>query len=198
MTTFFLVRHAAHQHQDAVLVGRMTGVRLAEAGRHQARRLAERLSGERITTVQSSPRERARETGEPIAARAGVPLEIAAALDEIDLGGWTGKSLAALDDDARWRRWNASRGSARPPQGESMAALQHRVWKHLQALNAAQAAGRIVLVSHAEGIRAVLLHCLGIGLDDFARIEVAPASISTVAIDASGPRVLAVNEAVPP
>jgi probable phosphoglycerate mutase len=198
MTTFFLVRHAAHQQQDKVLVGRMAGVRLGEAGRRQARRLAARLTGEGLTAVQSSPRERARETGEPIAARAGVALEIAAALDEIDVGDWTGRTFAALDADSRWSRWNEARATARPPRGESMQALQDRLWTHLERLHGADADGRIVLVTHAEAIRAVLLRCLGIALDDFAGIAIDPASISTVALDERGARVLTVNEAVGP
>jgi broad specificity phosphatase PhoE len=198
MTTFFLVRHAAHGLLDRVLVGRLAGVRLAPCGLSQAQRLAERLQGERITVVQSSPRERACETAEPIAGRTGLPLDIAPALDEIDMGEWTGRSFASLNGDPRWRHWNLARGSARPPGGESMRDVQVRVLRHLEHLHLLHAAGRIVLVSHAEAIRCVLLHFLGMPLHDFVRLELAPATISTVAIDNGRPRVVAVNERVAP
>ena len=196
MSTVFFVRHAAHRYLGRVLVGRMPGVRLEETGHEQALALAERLKDEHITTVQSSPRERACETAEPIAGRAGVPLEIASALDEIDLGEWTGKSFAELNEDVRWQRWNAERAAARPPRGESMRELQRRVLEHLAALHAADPGGRFVLVSHAEVIRAAVLHCLDMPLDDFARIEIAPATISTIALDDGGPSLVALGQAV--
>ena len=73
-TTFFLVRHAAHDRVGTVLCGRMPGVDLGDVGLAQAGRLADRLAIEAIAAVQSSPLERARETAEPIADRLGQPL----------------------------------------------------------------------------------------------------------------------------
>jgi len=198
VTTFFLVRHAAHRQLEHVLVGRMTGVTLAEEGREQARRLAHRLQRDGITAVQSSPRERAQETAAPIAAQAVLAVEIAPALDEIDVGDWTGRSFAALNDDARWMTWNTARASARPPNGESMAELQRRIVALLRGLRQASPDGRIVLVSHAEVIRAAVLHALRMPLDDFARIEIAPASISTLAVGRHGCELVDLNRAVPP
>jgi broad specificity phosphatase PhoE len=197
VTTFLLVRHAAHQQLDHVLVGRMAGVTLAEEGREQARRLARFLLADRITAVQSSPRERAQETAAPIASQAALPVNIASALDELDVGDWTGPSFAVLNDDAGWIAWNTARGTARPPNGESMAELQRRILAHLQVLHEASPGGRIVLVSHAEVIRAAVLHALRMPLDDFARIEIAPASISTLAVDRCGCELVALNRAVP-
>jgi len=197
-TTFFLVRHAVHGLLNQVLVGRMAGVPLEQEGRDQAERLAERLASERITVVQSSPRERARETAEPIAHRAGVPIEIAAAIDEIDVGEWTGRPFAVLNEDSDWNCWNAARGTARPPRGESMSELQRRVVSHLNLVRSLIPDGRVVMVSHAEVIRAAILHYLDLPLDQFARIEIGPATISTVAIGQQGARVIALNEAVTP
>ena len=196
MTTFFLIRHAAHPELDRVLVGRMGGVRLGELGRSQARRLAECLERERITAVQSSPRERASETAAPIAQRAGLPFAIVSALDEIEFGEWTGQPFTALKHDARWIRWNTARAASRPPGGETMHELELRVMRHLQALHATDPNGRIVLVSHAEVIRAAILHCLDMSLDDFARIDVAPVTLSTLAFDHHGGCVVDLNQKV--
>jgi broad specificity phosphatase PhoE len=197
MTTFFLVRHAAHRHLGQVLVGRMAGVELEQDGHAQADRLAARLKSERVTAVLSSPRERARMTAAPIARRSALPVEIASALDEIEMGDWTGRPFRALDDDLRWQHWNSMRGKARPPGGESMADLQARMLRHLRSLESAHHDGRIVLVSHAEPIRAALLHYLEMSLDDFTAVEIDPASISTITIDDHGSRVISLNETVP-
>jgi probable phosphoglycerate mutase len=183
---------------DRVLVGRMAGVRLGELGRSQARSLALSFARERITAVQSSPRERAWETAAPIAERAGLPFAIIDALDEIDVGEWTGQPFTVLNDDVRWVRWNARRASNRPPRGETMHELELRVMQHLRGLHAAHPSGRIVLVSHAEVIRAAILHCLKMSFDDFARIDVAPATISTLALDHRGARVVDLNQKVTP
>jgi broad specificity phosphatase PhoE len=196
VTTIYLVRHALHDRLAQVLVGRMPGVSLGEKGRMQACRLAEHLTQARLTQVHSSPRARARETAAPIALRAAVPMEITSALDEIDVGEWTGQTFAELRADARWAAWNTARGSARPPSGESMQELQRRVVNHLDLIRHCDPDGRVVAVTHAEPIRAAVLHCLGMPLDEFARIEIAPAAVSTLAAGADGFRLVGLNEAV--
>lgn len=195
-TTFFLVRHATHASIGRVLVGRMPGVRLDQEGRRQAERLADRFAREDIDLVQSSPRERARDTAAPIGRRCQVRVDVESGLDEIDFGDWTGRPLAALGGDFEWGRWNARRGEATPPRGETMGELQVRMVGHLEAMRTAMPAGRIVLVSHAETIRAAIMHCLDIPLDDFGRVEVAPASITTIAFDEHRRDVMTLNQLV--
>ena len=194
MTTFFLTRHAPHALVDAVLVGRMPGAQLDENGRKQARRVAGMLAGREITAIQSSPQARARETAQPIAGRTGLPIEIAQAVDEIDVGEWTGRPFSALREDPLWQLWNRARSSARPPRGESMQELQSRVVKHLYQMSSERPDARVVVVSHAEVIRAALLHVLKLPLDEFWRVEVAPTSVSTLVIDGDRAEVACVNE----
>jgi broad specificity phosphatase PhoE len=194
VTTFFLTRHAPHGLVDAVLVGRMPGAELDSNGHEQARRLAGLLAERGITAIQSSPQTRARETAQPISGQTGVPIEIAEAVDEIDVGDWTGRPFSALQDDPLWQLWNRARGSARPPRGESMQELQTRVMQHLYGLSSDSPDARIVVVSHAEVIRAALLQVLNLPLDDFWRIEIAPASVSTLVIEGDCAQVAAVNE----
>jgi broad specificity phosphatase PhoE len=194
VTTFFLTRHAPHGLVDAVLVGRMPGAGLDDNGREQARRVAGSLAEKGVTVIQSSPQARARETAQPIGGRTGMPVEIAEAVDEIDVGAWTGKPFSALRDDPLWQRWNRARGSARPPGGESMQELQTRVVQHLYRISSDRPDARVVVVSHAEVIRAALLHVLKLPLDDFWRIEIAPASISTLVIDSDRAEVTSMNE----
>jgi broad specificity phosphatase PhoE len=194
----YLVRHAVHALVDAVLVGRMPGVGLSPLGQDQARKLAERFAKEAITAVQSSPCERARQTAEEIAGAAKLPVEIVLELDEIDAGAWTGKSFEALRSDPSWLTWNTDRDTARPPGGESMFELQQRTIDHLHRLSFSRPHARCVLVTHAEVIRAALLHLLGRPLRSFATLEIAPASVSAVQLDNGCTRLVSVNEAVRP
>lgn len=138
--------------------------------------------------------ERAVATATPIAARLRLPLQIAPELDELDFGEWTGRSLADLADDPRWALWNTYRSSHRPPGGESMLEAQARVVGLTQRLRRQDPHGRVVLVSHADVIRALLLHALAMPLDLFIRIEVEPGSVSVLQVEDWGARLLRLND----
>lgn len=197
-TTFLLIRHAAHGLLGRVLAGRMGGVHLSEEGRAQADGLAGKLRGEDVRLVQSSPMERARETAQPIAAALGLPVEVSPALGEIDFGAWTGRAFDELDGDAGWICWNAARSLARPPGGESAVEVLVRLLAHVERLRERHADETVALVSHCDVIRALLLHALGLPPEAYARIEIAPASISRLVIGDWGARVDGLNERVGP
>jgi broad specificity phosphatase PhoE len=145
--------------------------------------------------LQTSPRERAVETAEAIAqARAVAPPQAHEALDEVDFGRWAGINFAMLARDPQWRRWNESRGDAVTPEGESMREVTARIVGHMDEVARARPEGTALLVTHAEVIRAALLHHLGLEPGDWARIEVAPASVSRVRLDHRGVQVLGINE----
>lgn len=196
MTVFYLVRHALHDRLGHAIAGR-TDVALSDAGHAQARRLAERLSRERIDAVQTSPLLRTRQTARPIAERLGLEAEPVPAVVEIDFGEWTGRRFDELEADPRWRRWNAMRSTSRAPEGETMIEVQARFVDHLSRLSRERPGGRVALVSHGDPIRSVLAHWLGMPLDLFLRLEVSPASLSVIGLDEGGPRVFSINEAIP-
>jgi broad specificity phosphatase PhoE len=196
MTMLFLVRHGTHPRFGQFLAGRMNGIVLNETGRAQGRWLAARLAREQVTDVQSSPRERAWQTAHPIAARAGVTVEIEPDIDEVDAGEWTGQDFGALNMDPRWRTWNAERGTARIPGGESMSEVQARTLRRIDRLCHSGAGGGHVLVSHAEVIKIIILHFLGLPLDACSRLEIGPGSLSTVIIGGWGAKISGLNEMV--
>jgi broad specificity phosphatase PhoE len=193
-TTFLLVRHAAHDRVGTILCGRMPEVRLGPVGQVQARRLAERLAHENIACIRTSPLERAVETAEPIAARLGRPLETCEAITEIDFGAWTGESFDVLGRDPRWSAWNSARAFSRAPGGETMLEAQGRIVRAMEELRGRYPDKVVVLVSHSDVIKAALLHGLGLPLDAYGRIEVEPASISTLVVGGWGAKVLRLNE----
>lgn len=196
MTTLFLVRHAAHDLLGRVLTGRMAGVRLGPEGRRQAEALAARLSRESIAAVYASPLERAQETAAPVAAQWGLPVQTAEDVTDIDFGEWSGAEFQTLNEDPRWATWNESRGAGRPPGGESMLDVQRRAVGALERVCAAHPDSGAVVVSHADVIKSMIAHYLGLALDAIGRFEISPASISTVAVGAWGAKVLTVNKTV--
>ncbi|MEK9282850.1 histidine phosphatase family protein [Bradyrhizobium sp. ISRA442] len=196
MTTFSLIRHGTHDAVGRMLVGRMADIRLNACGRNQAQRIADWLCGEQIVAVQSSPQLRSRETVEPLARRLGLSIELVAAIDELNVGEWTGRSFASLGRDPLWSSWNTRRGATRPPNGESMLELQARTLDHLNRIATWLPHGHVALCSHAEVIRAVVLHALKLSLDDYHRVEIAPATISTLEVDRRAIAVVALNQSV--
>ena len=196
-TTVYLVRHATHDRVSRILCGRMPGVSLGAEGRRQAECLAERLAQrEGIAAVRTSPLERARETAAIIAKRLGLEPQICEALNEIDFGAWSGLSFKALDGDPRWQEWNTARDTAEPPGGESMGAAQARVVARIERLRAEHPERGVVLVSHCDVIKAALARYLGLSLDNYARFEISPASVSVLALWPGGATVVGINEVV--
>jgi len=196
-TTFFLVRHAAHDNVGSFLAGRTAGVRLGPAGRAQAGRLAERMRSERIAAVQTSPRERSQETAEAIATACGIdPVAENHELDEIDFGGWSGKTFEELENHADWRLWNSDRLRAATPAGETMADVQARVVACMTKLMARHVEQGVVLVSHADVIKAAVCHILGLPTNAGCRFDISPASITTVVTGDWGARLLTLNETI--
>jgi broad specificity phosphatase PhoE len=200
-TKLFFVRHAAHDNVGSYLAGRMDGVRLGPDGLAQAQRLGERMRRENFAAIIASPRERTRQTAVAISDAAGVgPVKIADELDEIDFGRWNGRSFEELNTDPDWREWNVNRGAASTPAGQTMAQVQERVVGFTQRIaNAASRAGAgraVVLVSHADVIKAAVCHFLGVPLANVDRFEISPASVTTLVVGEWGAKLYALNETV--
>jgi broad specificity phosphatase PhoE len=195
-TTFFLVRHAAHDRVGTVLCGRMPGVHLGAIGKVQAERLANRFANENVAGIYTSPVERAVETAEPIATRLGQSLEVCEGIAEIDFGAWSGTTFEALAQDPRWAAWNNARGNSRPPYGETMLEAQARIVGVMEQLRGRYVERSVILVSHSDVIKAALLYHLGLPIDAYSRIEVEPASISTLVVGDWGSKTLRLNEVV--
>ncbi len=193
MTRLLFIRHAATDCVASRLAGRDSNVHLNAAGKVQGQRLAHSLKQLRIGKIYSSPQPRARQTAEFLAELTGETVTIAPQLDEIDYGEWTGQSFDDLRGIAQWRNFNSLRSCTRIPGGELMIEVQARVLALMEILCRRHPAMTIALVSHADVIRGALAHCLGMPLDLVLRLEVSPASISIVAMQQYGPRVLCIN-----
>ena len=192
-TLVLLVRHA---HTGAIgrrLTGRAHGVALSDEGCAQAARLARALAATPIAAIYTSPLERAVDTAHAIARHQTARVHVLGALNEVDFGRWTGKTFAELEELPEWRRFNDARSIAPVPDGERAHDVQQRIVAVLDHLRHVHPGETVAAVSHAEVIRAAVLHCMHASLDLFHQIEIAPASVTALSIDGSGPRLLFVN-----
>ena len=201
MATVILVRHGrTTANVDGVLAGRAVGIPLDTIGCDQAAATAERLAAVRLVAVVSSPLERCRQTSRMILDRqADSPAALVEdGITECDYGQWQGRSLRELATEELWSVVQTQPSAAEFPGGESMAAMQARsvaaIRRHDAAFESQHGSGAVwVAVSHGDIIKSILADALGMHLDLFQRINVAPASVSIVRYGAHRPEVLATN-----
>jgi broad specificity phosphatase PhoE len=181
---------------DSVLLGRSIDAPLDANGEAQARALAERLRPLDDLLLECSPRQRTRQTAGAIALRRCGQVQAAPAMDEIDFGSWSGRTFAELDRDPAWRRWNEKRSMACTPAGEDIEKVQARAMAHLRELQQHFAARTVAIVTHAEIVRSLVLRAMNAPIDDYHRIEISPASLTTLSMDGPELRVTTLNERV--
>lgn len=179
---------------ESVLLGRSIDEPLDLRGEGQARALAKRFMAFPELTVESSPRRRARHTAGIIAAMRETVVRIAPQMDEIDFGIWSGRSFAALADDPHWVRWNRYRAVTRTPAGDCIRDVQERAMTHFRKLHQTVGDGTVVIVTHAEVIRAVVLLALQAPIENYRRLDVSPASLTMLSLDGAQLRLDKINE----
>ncbi len=196
MTEFFLIRHAEN---DWVSTGRLAGwtpgVHLNPHGRLQAKALSERLGAACLSAIYSSPLERAIETAEAVAAPyPGLVVQPLDDVGEVRFGQWQGKSLSKLQREPLWGAVQGFPSRVTFPRGETFRQAQARAVDAIERLAVRHPRQRVAIVSHSDVIKLILAHFLGLHLDLFQRIEIAPASLSVIHLAADRPAIRCVND----
>jgi probable phosphoglycerate mutase len=193
-TKLVLVRHAVTEQTGPMLTGRAPGVDLSEDGRRQAKGLAERLSEIPIAAVYASPIERTAQTAAAIADEHQLDVRELPGVIEADYGEWTGGKLADLAKTDLWKTVQRAPSRARFPGGESLAEMQARMVTALEVLVADHAGEIVVVVSHADPIKAAIAHFTGLHLDLFQRLVVSPASVTVFELSPHGAAMVKCND----
>jgi probable phosphoglycerate mutase len=194
VTTLLLVRHAVTAQTGPMLSGRAPGIDLSDTGRAQAEAVAQRLAALPVAVVYASPIERTTQTADAIAGHHGLSVRPLPGAIEADYGEWTGGKLAELAKTDLWKTVQLAPSRASFPGGESLASMQARVVAALEEVAAEHEGSMIVVVSHADPIKAAIAHYTGVHLDLFQRIMVSPASVTAVALTPHGAALLKCND----
>ena len=171
-----LVRHAVTAQTGPMLSGRTPGIDLSDKGREQAEALGERLAKLPISVVYASPIERTTQTAAAVAGHHGLEVQALPGVLEADYGEWTGGKIADLAKTDLWKTVQITPSRARFPNGESLMEMQSRMVVALEAVVGDHPGEMVVVVSHADPIKAAIAHFTGVHLDLFQRIVVSPAS----------------------
>jgi probable phosphomutase (TIGR03848 family) len=197
VTVFLLVRHAVTSHTGHKLTGWAPGVHLSEDGLAQAEAVAEQLAKAPIKAIYSSPIERTLETAQAVASRHRIEVQVLDDIGEVQYGTWTNRSLKTLARTKLWAKVQGFPSAARFPGGETLREVQARAIAELERIQARHPKQMVCVVSHADVIKLVVAHYLGVHIDLFQRIAIGPASVSAVAVNDQGPMVLSVNAHAP-
>jgi probable phosphoglycerate mutase len=195
MPIIMLIRHGENDYvKKGRLAGRLPGVHLNKNGRKQAEAVAERLKSAPIKAVYSSPLERAMETAEPLANALSLEIRPRAGLIEVDFGEWQDQRLKGLGRTKLWKIVQLAPSRFRFPGGETFADAQYRMVKEIDTIAAQhEPKDLIALVTHSDPIKLAVAYYLGMPLDLFQRLSVAPASVTALMIGEMGAHLLTLN-----
>lgn len=155
-----LIRHALPERVENAAGPADPG--LTGVGREQARRLAAWLAGEEIDHVTASPKLRAVETAEPLAAQRGLEIETVQGFSEIDSGSTTYIPYEQMRRE-RHEIWRHLRSGRWQEAGFTDPGLfRDDVAKAFAAWEADHTDRTVAVVAHSGTINALVSHLLGI------------------------------------
>jgi probable phosphoglycerate mutase len=182
-TRLYLVRHGATQLSAENRFSGAVGVDLSGEGRWQAERLADRLDGEGICAVYSSPLSRAVQTAEILARPLALEPARRDGLREISHGRWEGLSRAEVEERfaGEYAAWEADPFTFAPAGGESGVAVLARALPVVREIVVRHAGKRVLVVSHKATLRLLLASLLGFDARGYRdRLDQAPACLNVV------------------
>ena len=162
-TRLFLIRHGATQLSAEDRFAGATDVALSDEGRDQARRLAQRLAGERFAALYASPLGRTMETARIVGVPHSLRPVASDGLREIDHGHW--ESLRRADVERRFRSeydaWEEDPFTFAPEGGESGVCVVARALPVIRDIVLRHRGEQLLVVSHKATLRLVMSVLLG-------------------------------------
>lgn len=184
-TTLVLLRHGVTANTVRKLFCGRGGSDpgLVAEGEAQAARAAAWIARHHdVDAIVSSPLRRTRETAGFVARETGVTVGVDDGVEEAAFGDWDGHSFAEIMEN--WpdelSTWLSSTAVA-PPGGESFDEVQERVRQARDRIVEAHPGETVVVVSHVTPIKLMTRLALDGPMSIIHRMELAPASITTIA-----------------
>jgi probable phosphoglycerate mutase len=183
LTRLYFVRHGATQLTAEDRFSGATGVDLSDEGRHQVQRLAERLGGDDIKAVYSSPLSRTVETAQILARPHRLTPILRDGLREISHGRWEGLTRREVEEryPDEYSAWEADPFTFAPEDGESGVAVLARALPVVREVVVTHPDQLVVVVSHKATLRLILSSLLGFDARGYRdRLDQSPACLNAV------------------
>ncbi|HUA09732.1 MAG TPA: histidine phosphatase family protein [Candidatus Acidoferrales bacterium] len=192
---FVLVRHGITEWNVSRRFQGQSDVALSARGYEQAEALAAALRDEPLTRVYTSDLARAYETARIIGASHALEVVTDKRLREFDFGKWEGLTWAEIVE--KWPEFAHARPTqARlyaPPGGERFEDVVARVGAFFGQFRLAQPHERILVVTHAGVLHAVIAALQPAIVDPLA-VTFATASITRIAMEEGRARIMSLND----
>ncbi len=182
MSTLILIRHGETDwHVENRYVG-TTDVPLNQRGMEQTAKLVERLKGEQIDCVYTSPLRRCSYMADLIAESHGLKPVVSGDIIEIDISRWDGRTYKEIieSDGEMLSGWIKDPLNTTIPGGESLSRVRDRTMRCVEEIHQNYPDGTAVIVSHGGPLRAILATVLEMELSLCFRLTTDLASISII------------------
>ena len=200
MPLLLLIRHGENNFvKTGKMAGHLPGVQLNEKGQKQAQALAEALKDIPLKAVYSSPLERAMETSKPIADMHKLKIIQEPDLKDTGIGKWQGRSWRVLRLTKVWRIVQSAPSRFRFPDGESFIETQTRCVNAIEGIIKTHNKPKdiVAVVFHADPIKLVVAHFLGMPLDHFQRLSCDTGSLTAIYADSASSNLIKLNQRPP-
>ena len=189
MTKLILVRHGM---PDEGHLQRPHDPPLNKTGQRQAIEVAERLAGEGIFRIVSSPQMRAQNTAAPLADRLGLAIETVEGLAEVDRYTDRYRSPETIRKENP-ERWEAFQNSPAQFFGRGDVEFRTAVLDAFASILDGPRQQAIAAFTHGTPIKTLLMHILG--LTSPAKFAIGHCSVTRIAGESIDPlRIDSVNE----
>ena len=197
MLDILVVRHGQTDWNAIQRVMGRKDIPLNEIGRAQAAVVRDWLTDIPLDAVYTSPVLRAKQTTEIILeGKPNLTLQEEEGLAEINYGDWIGKLFFDVHQEFKesYEAYLKNPSRLQIPGGERVSDVQKRVVAVVEKVRKKHEGGKILLVSHADLIKMIFVHYLGISLDHIHQIGCANGSLSIYRFGGEwGDRLVALN-----
>ena len=193
MLEIILVRHGQTDwNRDRRIMGHRP-IPLNSTGKKESGLLAKALVDVDIDAIYTSPLMRAFQTARILSSGRNVKLEKSSEIAEIDYGQWVGRTFEEVSQEKSFRVYHTNPRHAQAPGGEKMTSVAKRAVGFIEKIRKEHKKGRVLVVSHADVIKVILVNYLGIDLNEILRLRIDNSSLSLLWFKEKRARVMAVN-----
>jgi broad specificity phosphatase PhoE len=184
ITSLYLVRHGHTRATELGLLYSDPKIEITEKGLAQAQAAAKYVAATKPQILLCGAAVRVAQSSQPVEQETGLKAQIVKGFEEWQVGEWEGRTYLDIkkNDPDQYRCWCADPISNAPPNGESIVQLSERIRESLIELitNSEFEGKTIAMVTHSGIIRSIIVHALGMPIENFWRLSIPTGSISRI------------------
>lgn len=194
MLKILLVRHGETDWNREHRIMGAEAIPINVNGRRQAKELRQAIQGLDIDAVYTSPILRAKETAQILFQGRSLVLQDDDRLVEVNYGDWTGRTFEEIRRDPGYIPYYLRMETPIAPNGDTLQQVQERAMDFFQDVQVNCADQTVVVVSHADWIKCMLMQILEIPFQSMWRFNINNLSVSVIEASSQGSRVICINQ----